>query len=171
MEQEARLMEEALRLEIPIMGHCLGSQLLARALGAEVSANRPVSFELGWYPVEVVQTDLSDWTEGFQGDEVFHWHNENFALPAGAVRLLSNQHCTNQAFLHGIHLGMQFHIEITAAQVKDWTQSSDDPQNWAHLESVQSQEEMYRMLEERVSRSNRMADQIYHRWSLGLIKD
>jgi GMP synthase-like glutamine amidotransferase len=169
IEHEARLMEQALALDIPILGHCLGSQLLARALGARISANRPESWEIGWHPVQSTQSGHEDWTAGFDsGDEVFHWHNENFSLPDGATRLLDNPNCSNQAFVHGIHLGMQFHIEITAAMVENWCANSQDPQNWQHLPAVQSAEEMQRDLSARVQRSRRMALQVYRRWSRAL---
>lgn len=169
IEQEARLIDQALALNIPVMGHCLGSQLLARALGSTVGHNQPALWEIGWHPVNVSTTGYPDWTAPFADTELFHWHNENFTLPSGASRLLSNPHCENQAFLHGPHLGMQFHIEITEAMVRDWCDISDDPKNWQHLPSVQSAEEIQQRLEQRVARSNQVADQIYQIWSLNLL--
>ena len=168
IEQEARLIDQALSLEIPVLGHCLGSQLLARALGGSIEKNQPAAWEIGWHPVNAATTEHDDWVESLNGAEVFHWHNENFTLPSGAIRLLENAHSTNQAFLHGPHLGVQFHIEITEAMVKDWCNNSDDPQNWQHLPSVQNVSEIQRALAQRITRSNLMADQIYQRWSLGL---
>jgi GMP synthase-like glutamine amidotransferase len=169
IEQEARLIDQALALEIPILGHCLGSQLLARALGATIEPNQPASWELGWHPVSACSEQQSQWTDAFSNGDVFHWHNENFTLPPGATRLLSNAHCDNQAFVHGQHLGMQFHIEITEAMVRDWTQNSDDPQNWQHLASVQSVPDILKDIETRVARSNHMADQVYQTWSQALL--
>jgi len=170
IEQEARLIDEALKLNIPILGHCLGSQLLARALGAEIVANHPVRCEIGWYPVGAVDGAPEEWAEMLAGGEVFNWHNENFSLPAGATRLATNLHCHNQAFAHGPHLGTQFHIEITAEMVRDWCRQSDDPQRWGHLPSVQSVEQMQQALSARVQRSNLMAEQLYQRWSRSLLK-
>jgi GMP synthase-like glutamine amidotransferase len=168
IEQEARLMDEALRREIPVLGHCLGSQLLARALGATVEANRPAPWELGWFPVHAVESGHEEWTDAFNGQEVFHWHNENFTLPQGATHLLTNENCTHQAFACGPHLGMQFHIEITAAMIRDWCRRSDAPREWQHLPTVQSVETMQSDLQARVAQSNSIAERIYSRWSRSL---
>ena len=164
IEDEARLMEEALALNIPILGHCLGSQLLARALGAEVTTNRPARWEIGWFPCMRSKPPIMNGPRRSRGHEVFHWHNENFSLPDGAERLSGNAHCPNQAFVHGPHLGMQFHVEITETMVRDWCKNNDAPQNWGHLPSVQSVDEMHQALEERVQRSHHMADILYLRW-------
>ena len=170
IEQEAELIDEALRHEVPILGHCLGSQLLARALGAEVRANQPARVEIGWHRVEALADAPQEWCAPFAAGEVFQWHNENFTPPPGAQLLLGNRHCPNQAFLYGPHLGMQFHIEITAAKILSWCEVSNDPQTWGHLDSVQNRQTMQERLDERVACSNRMADMIYQRWSRSLYR-
>lgn len=106
-----------------LLGICLGAQLIARALGADVSPAR--QREIGWWPVA--------------GDEpgeglvlpvqmyVFQWHGETFALPAGARRLASSTVCENQAFAYGSRvLGLQFHLEITPVGVKQLVEHCGD---------------------------------------------
>lgn len=170
IEHEARLIDEAVQQDIPVLGHCLGSQLLARALGAEVRANQPAPMEIGWHRVEPLGGEMASWSAPFAEGEVFQWHNENFTPPKGAQLFLGNAHCPNQAFLYGPHLGMQFHIEITAAKILTWCRVSNDPQTWGHLPSVQSPALMQDKLEARVACSNRMADAIYRRWSRALYR-
>lgn len=169
IEHEARLIDEALRHDVPVLGHCLGSQLLARALGAEIRANHPAPVEIGWHRVEARAEALPEWSAPFAEGEVFQWHNENFSAPAGAQLFLGNAHCPNQAFLYGPHLGMQFHIEITAEKILTWCRVSNDPLTWGHLPSVQSPAQMQEALQARVACSNRMADAVYRRWSQAII--
>ncbi|TDR82262.1 type 1 glutamine amidotransferase [Paludibacterium purpuratum] len=166
IEYEALLMEEAIEHDIPILGHCLGSQLLARTQGAEVRALAPAGREIGWFRVEPTTDALPDWVSPFSDGEVFQWHNENFSLPSAATLLLKSAHCSHQAFLLGPHLGLQFHIEITAEKVLAWCgEGGDEARQWSHLPSVQHPTAMQQALDERVAVSNRMADAIYRRWS------
>ncbi|BEV70554.1 GMP synthase [Paludibacterium sp. THUN1379] len=169
IEYETLLMEEAIAHQIPILGHCLGSQLLARTLGGEIRANAPSPVEIGWHRVEALDDRHPDWTGMFRLGEVFQWHNESWSLPQGAELLLGNAHCAHQMFRHGPHLGMQFHIEITADKIRAWCRSSShEPAQWAHLPCAQSAEAMQQDLTDKVGLSNRMADAIYQRWSQAL---
>ncbi|MBV8049511.1 MAG: type 1 glutamine amidotransferase [Paludibacterium sp.] len=169
IEYETLLMEEAIAHDIPILGHCLGGQLLARTLGAEVRALVPAGREIGWSRVAPADGALPDWVAPLAQGDVFQWHNENFSLPANARLLLQNASCPHQAFLHGPHLGLQFHIEITADKIRAWCrESGDEARQWAHLPSVQSPEAMMEALDARVAVSNRMADALYRQWALAL---
>ena len=100
--------------KIPVLGICLGAQLIADVLGARVYANEHK--EIGWFPVE--RADSAGTTEvgrAFpESLEAFHWHGDTFDLPDGAVHLARSAICENQAFLHkGRVLALQFHLETT----------------------------------------------------------
>lgn len=95
----------------PVLGVCLGAQLIAAALGARVYAN--ADKEIGWLPVQATATGAGLFRFPAQA-EVFHWHGETFDLPPGATRLASSAGCANQAFQYGERvIGLQFHLETT----------------------------------------------------------
>ena len=111
---EKKFIRNAVRADIPILGICLGAQLLAIALGARVYRN--AYREIGWYPVKQIPEGRASpiaaiWPEEF---EAFHWHGDTFDLPPGAVHLARTLGCKHQAFLaNGRFLGLQFHLETT----------------------------------------------------------
>ncbi|MDF1822656.1 MAG: type 1 glutamine amidotransferase [Alcanivoracaceae bacterium] len=113
---EKAYLREALARRIPIVGICLGAQLLADVLGAPVSRNPDT--EIGWFPVS--PTSSHAMAQPFADQpEVLHWHGDTFALPEGATALLASEACANQAFLYKDHvLGLQFHLEMTAGGVR-----------------------------------------------------
>lgn len=116
--EELRLIEEALRRQKPILGICLGSQLLAAALGARVySSGRK---EIGWFDVHLTEAGRSDpaFSRVAAPFRALHWHGDSFDLPSGAVSLARSALTEHQAFRAGRHaLGLLFHLEATAAQV------------------------------------------------------
>jgi len=115
--QEIAMIQSAVQQNIPILGICLGSQLLARALGARVYAGP--CMEIGWYPVNCIPNHPL--TAGLpERMEVFHWHGETFDLPDDAHLLFSNEHYDHQGFAVGPHLGLQFHVEMQADLVREW---------------------------------------------------
>ena len=106
----------------PVLGICLGAQLIAKALGAKVYRN-PVK-EIGWFDVHLTEAAASDAL--FAGlpavDTVFHWHGETFDLPAGAERLAYSKDCRNQAFRAGPGVyGLQYHLEVTPEMIAEWS--------------------------------------------------
>jgi GMP synthase (glutamine-hydrolysing) len=120
IREELKLIERAVAASKPVLGICLGAQLIARALGAKVYRNH--TKEIGWAPVcwrpEARQDPLF---RGFERPEVlFHWHGETFDLPAGAVWLASSAACAHQAFRVGPAYGLQFHLEVTPEMIASW---------------------------------------------------
>jgi GMP synthase (glutamine-hydrolysing) len=103
----------------PLLGLCLGAQIIARQLGAAVSPHPEGQVEVGYYPLRPTEAgrQLADWP-----DRVHHFHREGFELPAGAVLLAEGDVFRNQAFAYGpAAYGIQFHIELTTAMVGRWT--------------------------------------------------
>jgi len=110
---EKSFLTEVVAQETPTLGICLGAQLLADVLGAEVTANWEK--EIGWFPVQTT-TDMPESLASVFPREmnVFHWHGDTFTLPDDAVRIFESVACENQAFLYKEHtLGLQFHLETT----------------------------------------------------------
>jgi GMP synthase (glutamine-hydrolysing) len=117
LADEREWLAEALRRGMPVLGICLGAQLLARALGAEVG---PGEREVGFAKVEVF--DANDPVLGGLAPraEVLHWHGDAFGLPEGATRLASSKPTENQAFRSGNAWGVLFHPEADFALVETW---------------------------------------------------
>lgn len=96
----------------PVLGICLGAQLIANSMGGEIFPN-PVK-EIGWFPVEAVSSERNSAFQFPKETEVFHWHGETFNLPKGAVKIAKSRGCKNQAFQIGHNvIGLQFHLETT----------------------------------------------------------
>ncbi|HEU0201446.1 MAG TPA: type 1 glutamine amidotransferase [Burkholderiaceae bacterium] len=167
---------------VPVLGHCLGGQLLARALGGAVT--RHSVKELGWGELRVTDTAVArDWLGVDDADPLgtFQWHGDRFELPPNARNFLSSPYCVNQAFVveRGgyAHLGLQFHCEMTAELVTAW---AADPNSAREVEdelvrtggpAVQSLDAMRSDLDNRVAQLNRFAARLYSQWAKGLVCD
>ena len=111
LKPEKKFIDEAIRRGLPVVGVCLGAQLIAAALGAKVYAN--THKEIGWFPIQALDVGADAFRFPRQAT-VFHWHGETFDLPSGAVRLARSSACENQAFQVGRNvIGLQFHLETT----------------------------------------------------------
>ena len=167
--QALDLIRQAVERDIPVLGHCLGGQLMAKALGGEVR-NSPVK-EIGWGEVKVEDNPAAgEWLGNSPKSFLsFHWHGETFTLPLGAERILSGPWCENQAFARGKHLGLQCHVEMTPELIRSWcgTGAREIASNLGP--SVQTAQAMQEDLENRVSQLHRIADKLYSRWVKGLV--
>jgi GMP synthase-like glutamine amidotransferase len=162
-----QLIRTAVAADIPVLGHCLGGQLISKALGGVITRN-PVK-EIGWLPAQRVSGAVTnDWLNGLPPEfEVFHWHGETFSIPPGATRILSSRDCANQAFVLGKTLAFQCHIEMTAELVREWARvSAEEVLNVCA--TVQDPAMMTANLEARVKRLQAIADIFYDRWTQGL---
>lgn len=138
---EAGWIKDAVELGLPVLGICLGSQLLAKALGARVYANRVK--EIGWYSLEL--TSAAQWDRLFAGcassQTVFQWHGDTFELPSGAVHLARSAVCPHQAFRYGERAyGLQFHLEVTAELIDEWLIQPDNHRELAGLDYIDPDE-------------------------------
>lgn len=160
---EIRLIQKAVEQNIPTLGHCLGAQLMAKAMGSTIYAN-PVK-EIGWFNVTTNNNKASDyWLADLSFPlNVFHWHGETFDLPNGAQLLLSSEHCENQCFVMGNMLAFQCHIEMTESLVHEWAHRFADQINEDQA-TEQSPELMLENLKEKITLLNQSADVIYRRW-------
>jgi len=125
---------EAIRREIPVLGICLGAQLLARSLGARVYPN-PVR-EIGWYKVTLTPACENDslFAGATSPATVFEWHGDTFDLPSGAVLLATGADCRHQAFRYGENAwGLQFHIEVTPQLIGTWMQLAEENNELARV--------------------------------------
>jgi GMP synthase-like glutamine amidotransferase len=158
------LVREAKANDIPVLGHCLGGQLMSKALGAEVTKN-PIK-EIGWGEVTVSQNEAAkSWFGSIETFNAFHWHGETFNLPEGAIHLLSSQYCQNQAWSIGTHLAFQTHIEMTPEMVTKWCEEGvEELANSASSPAVQQADAMQQELPLHVFFLQKVAKQVYTQW-------
>jgi len=161
------LIQKAVAADVPVLGHCLGGQLMAKAMGAPITRNAVK--EIGWLPVRVVESPIArDWFGDLSDTMmVYHWHGETFAIPEGATRILASADCANQGFVIGKHLGLQCHVEMTPELIASWVDETDG--ELKPSPTVQSGAEMLRDAETRTKEMHRIADKLYERWIEGLV--
>jgi GMP synthase-like glutamine amidotransferase len=162
------LARDAVRKDVPLLGHCLGAQLMSRALGGVVKRNAVK--EIGWGEVRVADNEVArEWVGDVPGFESFHWHGETFTIPPGGTRVLENAHCANQAFALGKHFGLQCHVEMTKELIEAWLASgADEIAASRSSPAVQEPAEIRRDMERRLQALNAVANRIYDRWIEGL---
>ncbi len=160
------LIRQAVERNIPVLGHCLGGQLMAKALGGQVTRN-PVK-EIGWGRVERADNaEARAWLPDLAAFEAFHWHGETFSLPPGATRILGSAHCVNQAFVLGPHLAMQCHVEMTEAMIREWCAVGADEIAAARSPAVQTPEQMQALNGANLPLLHGAAETLYTRWLMG----
>lgn len=139
LRAERAWIREYLKLGRPAVGICLGSQLLADALGGRVTQNPQV--EIGWFPVAFSVEARGRFPFLPEASEVLHWHGDTFELPENALRIGSSEACVNQGFLYDNRvLGLQFHLEMTPESVRELAEA--DAASLIPSPTVQSAETM-----------------------------
>lgn len=163
------LIREAVRKDVPVIGHCLGGQLMSKAFGGTVSAN-PVK-EIGWGEVRIPDNSVArEWFGSLEPFLSFHWHGETFTIPPGGTRIASSTHCANQAFAIGKHLGMQCHVEMTPEMIRTWYTTGRDEIDASGGPGVMQPEDMEAAIDERIANLNAVATRLYDKWIEGLAK-
>jgi GMP synthase-like glutamine amidotransferase len=164
------LIRDAVGKNVPVIGHCLGGQLMSKALGGEVNKN-PVK-EIGWGTANATDSVIArHWLGDFaeKTATVFQWHGETFSIPASATRLLASNHCNNQMFALGPHLGMQCHVEMTPEMIATWCgQWADEAIAAADHASVQLPETMQADISRHLPTMRQLSGQLYSVWIKGL---
>ncbi|MHB8622612.1 MAG: type 1 glutamine amidotransferase [Sulfuricaulis sp.] len=162
-----KLIQQATAANLPVLGHCLGGQLISKALGGVVTKN-PVK-EIGWLPVSRVDGPVANrWLNNLPPSfDVFHWHGETFSIPPGATRILTSHKCTNQAFVIGKTLAFQCHIEMTSNMVREWIRAGTEELTPV-CATVQNPTSMTAELDTRIKQLQSIADKFYDRWIQGL---
>jgi GMP synthase-like glutamine amidotransferase len=162
------LIRKADAVGVPVLGHCLGGQLMSRALGGAVTRN-PTK-EIGWGEIRVEDNTVArDWF----GPDIrsflsFHWHGETFSLPPGATRIMASAHCGNQGFVVGPHLGMQCHVEMTERLIETWCENGQTEIDESPGPAVQKPDEMRAGIDGKVQALHDVASRLYDRWTQGL---
>jgi GMP synthase-like glutamine amidotransferase len=164
--QVLALIRNAYAQDIPLLGHCLGGQLISKAMGEIVSRNSVK--EIGWGEVTVSDNDVARrWFGDAQTFPAFHWHGETFTLPQGAVHLLSSPHCANQGYSLGKHLALQCHPEMTAAMIAEWCKEGAEEIAGGGV-AVQSAYQIQRQMADYLPQLNKVAHRLYSKWIEGL---
>jgi GMP synthase-like glutamine amidotransferase len=141
----------------PVLGICLGAQLIANAMGAKVYPN-PVK-EIGWLPVQAVSSDLDSSFCFPPSAEVFHWHGETFSLPPRATLIARSEGCENQAFQIGrTVIGLQFHLETTPESAREIVANCRE--ELIPAQYVQTEEEILSVTPERHHAINKLMGEV-----------
>ena len=164
------LIRESVRKDVPVLGHCLGGQLMSKAFGGAAARN-PVK-EIGWGEVRVADNAVARaWLGELQAFDSFHWHGETFSIPPGATRLMESVHCANQGFAIGVHLAMQCHVEMTPELIKAWLAGGEQEMRESEKSpGVQKPQQIEKDLERRVAALHEIANRLYERWTANLRK-
>lgn len=164
-----QLIRDAVARGVPVLGHCLGSQLMSKALGGQVTQN-PLK-EIGWGVVRVRDTsEARRWFGEAGAFDAFHWHGETWSLPPGAELLADSEACPHQAFALGPHLGMQFHVEMTEAYVRSWCEGGRREIESSHSPAVQPVATILEQMPKKLPAMTDMARRIYRVWMEGLVR-
>lgn len=170
--QELALIREADARGIPLAGHCLGSQMLATALGGSVV--RHTLPEIGWQPLQTEDSPVArDWWGEFAGAEVqtFQWHADTFQPPPGAVHIARSRYCDNQAcVLDDRHLMLQSHLEMTPALVEISMERNGQQLRRQHAlgnPAVSDPDDLMNDLQARTAGMHQVLARLYARWVRG----
>ncbi len=174
IKEVIKLIQEAIQSNIPVLGHCLGGQLISKALGAVVKKN--TLREIGWFPVQILKNNLEQiqaskkWFGDLSESQVFHWHGETFELPKNAIHLLSNNNCYYQGYSYlDKHIAFQCHIEMIPSMVEEWIKCGvEEIKREKNKEAIQMPKVILENLPNKCDQLNQLANHVYKQWIKGL---
>lgn len=159
---EVQVIRDAVQQDKPVLGICLGAQLLARALGARVVKN-PVK-EIGWYELNPTPDGSADslFDNFAASQQIFQWHGDAFEIPHGAVRLASSPDCANQAFRFSDKVyGLQFHLEVDEPMINRWLHTPANARELTDLGGEARIAEIKRDTAAHIDRSLELGNQVF----------
>ena len=162
------MVRDAFVKDIPLIGHCLGGQLISKGLGGRVKRNSVK--EIGWSQLLPAKTsEAAKWFGPYANEPftVFQWHGETFEIPMQANLVATNDYCTNQIFTLGPHLAMQCHVEMTAEMIAAWCEHWESEDSFPSA-TVQTPMQISKQLERNIPYLRLIADSLYSCWISGL---
>ncbi|MGH7854128.1 MAG: type 1 glutamine amidotransferase [Candidatus Binatia bacterium] len=159
---ELKLIEEAMRREIPMLGICLGAQLVAKTLGAAVYRNPEK--EIGWYDVSPTTDASSDplLTPLQKTEKIFQWHGETFDIPNSTRHLAFSSLCANQAFRYGTKVyGFQFHMEVDEPMIQRWMRVPENQKEISTLRGDHHIEQIYSETTQHMARLGEISERVF----------
>lgn len=162
IEQERCLLQDALAHDVPVLGHCFGAQMLARAMGAKVWRNPCPN--IGWSRVWVTRS-AQELLNVPHELTIFNWHYDTFAIPPGATRSMYGAFCLNKGFVHGRNWAFQGHLEVTAESVKAWCSEGREELRHAHGPAVQHEAQILNHLPRYIGALHATAMNVYSAWT------
>jgi GMP synthase (glutamine-hydrolysing) len=159
---ELNLIEDAMRREVPVLGICLGAQLIAKTLGAAVY--RIPEKEIGWYDVSPTDQASNDplLMPLQKTEKIFHWHGETFDLPKSTRHLAFSSLCVNQAFRYGAKVyGLQFHMEVDAPMIHRWLKVPENQKEISTLRGATHIEQIYDETPQHMPRLGEISENVF----------
>lgn len=170
VSEEKDLIRNAINKNIPVMGNCLGAQLMAAALYGTITHDE--NMEIGWHKVEAdVNNADNEWLKDLPDNFIpFHWHADTFSIPEEATVLFHSKCRMNQAFTIKNSIALQFHLEMTTEMVEEWVSLFKSDLEQGHP-CVQNADEILLNLNKKIDALHQYADFFYAKWIKGLNKN
>ncbi len=159
---EMKLIEAAMRRNLPVLGICLGAQLIAKTLGAAVYPGKEK--EIGWYDVSPTDEAESDplLAEFQRTEKIFQWHGDTFDIPKSTIHLAFSSLCANQAFRYGVNVyGLQFHLEVDAPMIHRWLRVAENKKEITALGGKIDPERIHQETPDHMRRLQQLSERVF----------